>query len=66
MMVDHTSHAGDPLGSHLLGGKTSWGGPMLTHLRHRFLQEVHGPKDVDGILVVRSVETFLSFEVDVQ
>lgn len=51
MMVDHTSHAGDPLGSHLLGGKTSWGGPMLTHLRHRLLQEVHGPKDVDGILV---------------
>ncbi|XP_047492471.1 uncharacterized protein LOC125041502 [Penaeus chinensis] len=51
MMVDHTSHAGDPLGSRLLGGKTSWGGPMLTHLRHRLLQEVHGPKDVDGILV---------------
>ncbi|XP_063597135.1 uncharacterized protein LOC134773817 [Penaeus indicus] len=51
MMLDHTSHAGDPLGSRLLGGKTSWGGPMLTHLRHRLLQEVHGPKDVDGILV---------------
>ncbi|XP_042891077.1 uncharacterized protein LOC122265733 [Penaeus japonicus] len=51
MMVDHTSHAGDPLGSHLLGGKTSWGGPHLYHLRHRLLQEVHGPKDVDGILV---------------
>ncbi|XP_071515000.1 uncharacterized protein [Panulirus ornatus] len=38
MMKDHASHAHDPRGSGLLGGKTSWGVTQLQHISQHLLQ----------------------------
>ncbi|KAG7162510.1 uncharacterized protein LOC121873836 [Homarus americanus] len=50
LMWDHITHTKSPLGSGLVGGKTSWGAKELINIRRHLLQEISNFDDEELLL----------------